>query len=85
MRKLDVVQKNVLFHSGTNVQVGSGWKPLKMGLVMVAHEPKPKATTAEKRADLTSRTMLSTPLHVLSAKRRGEGQPGLLPERCLYT
>ena len=35
MRKLEVTQKKVLFHSRTKVQLGSGWKPLKMGLLIV--------------------------------------------------
>ena len=30
--KLENVQKNVLFSSGTKVHVGSGWKPLVIGL-----------------------------------------------------
>lgn len=33
--KLENVQKNVLSSSGTNVHVGSGWKPVKIGLLKV--------------------------------------------------
>jgi len=32
VRKLEKVQKKVLSSSGTNVQVGSGWKPVMIGL-----------------------------------------------------
>jgi hypothetical protein len=32
VRKLEKVQKKVLFSSGTNVHVGSGWKPEMIGL-----------------------------------------------------
>lgn len=33
--KLEKVQKNVLSSSGTKVHVGSGWKPVKIGLLNV--------------------------------------------------
>ena len=33
--KLEKVQKNVFSSSGTNVHVGSGWKPVKIGLLNV--------------------------------------------------
>ena len=33
--KLEKVQKNVLSSSGTNVHVGSGWKPVRIGLLNV--------------------------------------------------
>lgn len=33
--KLENVQKKVLSSSGTNVHVGSGWKPVKIGLLNV--------------------------------------------------
>jgi len=31
--KLEKVQKNVLSSSGTKVHVGSGWKPVRIGLL----------------------------------------------------
>jgi hypothetical protein len=33
--KLDDAQKNVSFHSGTKMQLGSGWKPGSMGFQYV--------------------------------------------------
>lgn len=33
--KLDEAQKNVSSHSGTNMQLGSGWKPGSIGLLKV--------------------------------------------------
>ena len=36
--KLEEAQKKVLFQSGTNIQLGSGWKPGRMGLWYVEFE-----------------------------------------------
>lgn len=40
--KLEEAQKNVSFHSGTNIQLGSGWKPGSMGLKKVELSPYTK-------------------------------------------
>jgi len=37
--KLDDAQKKVSSHSGTKMQLGSGWKPGNMGLLMVLLRP----------------------------------------------
>lgn len=41
--KLDEAQKNVSFHSGTNIQLGSGWKPGSIGLLKVEFSAPAKA------------------------------------------
>lgn len=37
--KLEEAQKKVAFHSGTKMQLGSGWKPGRMGLKKVEFVP----------------------------------------------
>lgn len=43
--KLEEAQKNVLSHSLTKMQLGSGWKPGSTGLVYVVFEARHDAAT----------------------------------------
>lgn len=56
-RKLDEAQKKVLSHSSTKMQLGSGWKPGRMGFSYVefgrdhemADEASPNAASHSER------------------------------------
>lgn len=59
--KLDEAQKNVLSYSGTKMQAGSGWKPGRIGLIIVEFVEIARVKREEK-ADSNRRTcILKTP------------------------